>query len=674
MKSKRNAELARLYFAAALSAVSYTFFKLYKVFSYSEASVLGTTRWGGLLAIGLANTLVIGLIVFMVARALAKVYFERRSGVLGSRIRTKLVIAFLAVGVVPSAMLFAMGRPFVMKNIERWFAPETDRLIRDGGEVSRLYRSEQLARVRREAEAAAGLRRPPQAALSWYGLDLCSDSKAMSARDGLEAPDLAGGGPAWTVDAGAAGTWYLGRHGAWVAGRLVPRDVQESLARLERRQEEARQIGGLRNTLVEFTDNVLLFLTLLTIFAAVWTGLALSRAIAEPVRALARAAQRVGMGDLDIALPEKGADEFAFLSRSFNAMTRDIKAANEEIGRHAQRIEGQRAYLNQLLDTLPVGVLSVSADGRLRTCNNTAQAWLGMESFDAEAGHWGDPGWRSRSGDLPDLLDGVRRTGGSRREELRIGGEGDARPVNATMAPLPDGGGLVVLEDLSLLAQAEKRAAWQEVARRMAHEVKNPLTPIKLTAQRLARRVREGRLEQQVVSEGAETILAEVESLARLVESFTRFAKLPAPQPAPCDACELMRQVHALYLPDRGKVDIELLLPPGPVQANWDGDMVKRALINFADNAVHAVQGRGKVALEVRAVGGRVRLSVTDDGPGGPQEARGRLFEPYFSTKQRGTGLGLAIARKIAEDHGGVAIYEALERGSAFRLELPRGG
>jgi two-component system nitrogen regulation sensor histidine kinase NtrY len=297
-----------------------------------------------------------------------------------------------------------------------------------------------------------------------------------------------------------------------------------------------------------------------------------------------------------------------------------------------------------------------------------------MGSFDAGLDYWGDPGWRSRSGDLPDLLDRAVQTGKSHHGELRIGGEGEGRPVNATMAPLSDGGGLAVLEDLGLLAQAEKRAAWQEVARRMAHEVKNPLTPIKLTAQRLVRRVREGRLEPQVVLEGAETILEEVESLDRLVESFTRFAKLPAPQPAPCDACELARQVYALYLPDHHQAGLELLLPPGPVPVNWDGDMVKRALINFADNAVHAVQGKGRITLEVKAMGNKVRLSVTDDGPGVPLDARAHLFEPYFSTKQRGTGLGPAIARKIAEDHGGTATYEALERGSLFCMELPCGG
>jgi two-component system nitrogen regulation sensor histidine kinase NtrY len=673
-KPKRAPELARLYFAAGLVAASYTFFKLYKMLSFSEESVLGVSRWGGLLALGLANTLVIGLIIFIVARALAKIYFERRSGILGSMIRTKLVIAFLAVGIVPSAMLFVMGRPYILKNVERWFAPETARLIRDGGEISRMHKNEHLARVQRDAEAAYRLDQTPQQAMSFFELDFCSDSKQTAMSNDISPPALSGGselGLAFTVEAGNDGTWYIGRHGAWTAGRLLPRDIQDSLARLERRQEEAHQIKGLTNILVGFTDNVLLFMTLLTIFAAVWTGLTLSRAIAEPVRALAKAAQRVGMGDLDVALPEDGADELAFLSRTFNAMTRDLKASNQEIELHSQRIERQRAYLNQLLDALPVGVLSISADGQLRTCNNTSQAWLGMESFDPEENYWSDPGWLSRLGDLPDLLIQARQAGKPLEEELRIGREGEGRPVKAVAVPLSSGGELAVMEDLSLLAQAEKRAAWQEVARRMAHEVKNPLTPIKLTAQRLVRRVREGRLEPQAVIEGAETILTEVESLAKLVDSFTSFAKLPAPQPIQCDACELLRQVHALYASSQEKADFEILLPAPFINVNWDADMVKRALINFADNAVHAIQGRGKITLEAKVLGEKVRLSVQDNGPGVPLEIRPHLFEPYFSTKRSGTGLGLAIARKIAEDHGGAAGYEGLEQGSLFYLELP---
>ncbi|HJW08207.1 MAG TPA: ATP-binding protein, partial [Holophagaceae bacterium] len=252
---------------------------------------------------------------------------------------------------------------------------------------------------------------------------------------------------------------------------------------------------------------------------------------------------------------------------------------------------------------------------------------------------------------------------------------GEGRLVRAVLEPLASGGVLAVLEDLSMLAQAEKRAAWQEVARRMAHEVKNPLTPIQLTAQRLLKRGREGRLDTQSVQEGAETILAEVQSLSRLVDSFSRFARLPQPQFAPCEAGELLRQVAALYLPNHPGVRWEVEQPEGPISALWDPDMVKRALINLVDNALGALVtldgAQGRILLRLRREGERVAFEVEDDGAGVPVEARGLLFEPYFSTKRKGTGLGLAITRRIAEDHGGDATYEPLPKGSRFRLVLP---
>jgi two-component system nitrogen regulation sensor histidine kinase NtrY len=237
--------------------------------------------------------------------------------------------------------------------------------------------------------------------------------------------------------------------------------------------------------------------------------------------------------------------------------------------------------------------------------------------------------------------------------------------------PLTWGGELAVLEDLSLLAQAETRAAWQEVARRMAHEVKNPLTPIKLTTQRLLRRSREGRLDPQVVAEGAATILAEVASLTRLVDSFSQFAKLPAPQPGRLDAAELVRQTLALYVPTHASIHWNLELPPEPLEVEWDRDMVKRALINLVDNAISALGAKGTIRVGLHLDGGYARLEVEDDGPGVPEASRSHLFEPYFSTKRQGTGLGLAIVRRIAQDHHGEVHYEPRAPGSRFSLTLP---
>jgi two-component system nitrogen regulation sensor histidine kinase NtrY len=376
---------------------------------------------------------------------------------------------------------------------------------------------------------------------------------------------------------------------------------------------------------------------------------------------------------MDVALSEHGEDELAFLSRSFNTMIRDLKTGRVAIEAQAERIERQREYLGQLLEALPVGVMSWQESGVLVTFNPSARRWFGLEVWDPAINTWESLTAQPRMGGLPRLVEEVREFHRIRQEELRIGGEGEGRPVRAMALPLTKGGVLVVLEDLSLLAQAEKRAAWQEVARRMAHEVKNPLTPIKLTAQRLLRRSSEGRLDPEAVREATETILNEVASLSRLVDSFSRFAKLPVPQPRKLDACELVRQVEALYAQAHKNIQVVAGIPSEPVVVFWDADMVKRALINLVDNAIGAIQDSGTVRLTLRQDAGRVHPEVEDDGPGVPEEARERLFEPYFSTKRKGTGLGLAIVRRIAQDHGGEVRYEPLLQGSRFSLELPTG-
>jgi two-component system, NtrC family, nitrogen regulation sensor histidine kinase NtrY len=308
----------------------------------------------------------------------------------------------------------------------------------------------------------------------------------------------------------------------------------------------------------------------------------------------------------------------------------------------------------------------------LRTFNAAARTWLGLDAFDPTLARWETLAALPRLGRLPELLATVRESKRGAQEELRLGGEGEGRPVRALLEPIQGGGVLAVLEDLSLLAQAEKRAAWQEVARRMAHEVKNPLTPIQLTAQRLLRRHREGRLDPIAVQEGAEIILAEVSSLSRLVDSFSRFARLPVPQFSPCDPADLLRQVAALYGPNHPEVRWTLSLPEETVSVLWDADMVKRALINYVDNAVAAVGGQGTIQLSLTLEGQVLRFVVADTGSGVPEADRERLFEPYFSTKRKGTGLGLAIVRRIAQDHGGDVHYEPLHPGSRFSLVLPR--
>lgn len=682
-KPPRDHELTRLYVAVGLGVIIWLIFKIYKLLSAQVGIGLDApSRWA-LLALGLANVLAIGTLLFIVARSLAKLYFERRSGILGARIRTRLVLAFLAISIAPSLMLFLAGRNFISKNVDRWFNPQTQEAIQDSHILVEQLREQHHRRLKTATNLA--LHQGNREVSDLLRL-LDVDAIALKDSQGKLKIAVKPGVPAPTAELPLSldstwnfpeGMWILepildvkGRQMGW-AGIFSPSVVSESIARLDMRYREGFQGGTFKETLETLGQRSFLFLALLIIFAAVWVGLALSRTIAEPVRALAKAAQRVGMGDLEVALPEHGEDELALLSRSFNAMTRDLRIGREAIEDQWNRIERQRAYLNQLLEALPVGVLSWQADGELRTFNSTAHRWLGLDDYDPIQHPWSSLAQAPRMGELPALVEMVRQTHRPRQEELRIGGEGEGRPVRAIIVPLMGGGELAVLEDLSLLAHAEKQAAWQEVARRMAHEVKNPLTPIKLTAQRLARRSMEGHVDPALVKEGAETILHEVNSLSRLVDSFSRFAKLPSLQPTPLDPCELLRQVVALYSPVQPGIAWSLDLPENCTQVRWDNDMVKRALINLVDNAISAQEGRGRIRLALTPEYEGVRLSVEDEGPGVPQEGRERLFEPYFSTKKKGTGLGLAIVRKIANDHGGEAYYEPLPNGSLFSLWLP---
>ncbi|HEU4952450.1 MAG TPA: ATP-binding protein [Holophagaceae bacterium] len=687
--SRRNPELTRLYLGAGLVVLIVMIIMAYKTtgLRVDTAGIDAPSRWA-LIALGLANVLAIGFLLFIVIRSVAKLYFERRSGILGARLRTRLVLALFVVCLAPSLMLFLVGRNFISKNVERWFSPETALLIKDASRVAAQVRADAQARLafgagRIQASGSDDCGR----IRAESGLDLVARLDPGSNSSKVAGLDLAAGLPSPALDpllaAGtseqdsAHGLWLLQAldrgDGRWIGGVYLPEAQVAPLLSLEQRARESAQLRAARDTLETLPQRTFLFLALLALFFAVWVGLTLARTITEPVRALAKAAQRVGAGDLQVELPVAGEDELAFLSSSFNTMIADLRHNREALLEQSQRLEQGRAYLDRLLAALPVGVMSWRPDGELVSANAAARRLLGVDPTLPPS--WVELGRSPSAGRLPELVEKARTEGRSSQEELRLGREGEGRVVRAIIEPLSGGGALAVLEDLSQLASAEKRAAWQEVARRMAHEVKNPLTPIQLTAQRLLRRAREERLDPETVRSGAETILGEVASLARLVDSFSRFAKLPAPNFGPCDAGDLVRQVASLYGPNHPRVAWRMDIPEGPFPAAWDADLVKGALINLVDNALGALEGRaedgGTVGLRLERRNGDYALIVEDDGPGVPEEARGRLFEPYFSTKRKGTGLGLAIVRRTAEDHGGEVLYEPLEPGSRFILRLP---
>ncbi|HUO87012.1 MAG TPA: ATP-binding protein [Thermoanaerobaculia bacterium] len=427
--------------------------------------------------------------------------------------------------------------------------------------------------------------------------------------------------------------------------------------------------------------------TLLILLASSWVGLYLARRVTVPIQALAEGTRRIGLGDLDHRVDVEADDELGVLVGSFNRMTGElrrnkevIERSNAELVEANRRIAAERGLIGAVLANVAAGVLSIDGEGTILTCNATALAML-RQREDEVVGRpvgeaWSDAERRKlaslvapRSGEAPN-----RRF--SRDVHLLLGGEWKAFEAKVTPLPASDSGvagRVMVLEDLTELIKAQQAAAWSEAARRIAHEIKNPLTPIKLSAERLLRlgRQRDPRL-AEALEEGVETIVREVDTLQSMVDEFSRYARMPRPHPKPTDVGRLVAETLDLYRGLKSGVDVTTEVEAELGEISLDGAQIRRALINLLDNAIEATDAPGRVTVTASRSDGHLHLQVADTGRGIPVEARDKLFLPYFSTKGRGTGLGLAIVQRIVSDHGGsIRVEDNRPQGTAFTLDLP---
>jgi two-component system nitrogen regulation sensor histidine kinase NtrY len=449
-----------------------------------------------------------------------------------------------------------------------------------------------------------------------------------------------------------------------------------------------------------------LMVTLLILLASSWVGLYLARRVTVPIQALAEGTRRVGLGDLDHQVEVAADDELGVLVDSFNRMTRDLKRATAEIERSNRelvaanrRIDEERAVLAAVLENVAAGVVSTDAAGRIITCNGAAMAMLRLRPGEvigrpltdvwadperrklgalvSETGGAGDGGAGDGAGPARAEPAGTRF---AREVSLVLGGEWKTFEVKVTAMHGPGGepaGRVTVIEDLTELIKAQQLAAWNEAARRIAHEIKNPLTPIRLSAERLLRKQRQGDPDLgAALEEGVETITREVAVMQAMVDEFSRYARMPQPRPAPVDLARLVEDTVHLYRDLKPGVAVEGEIAGGLTEAWLDAEQVRRALINLIDNALAATDAPGTVQVSAHRDDGRVAIRVADTGRGIPPEARDKLFLPHFSTKGRGTGLGLAIVHRIVtEHHGTIRVEDNRPRGTVFTIELPdRGG
>jgi two-component system nitrogen regulation sensor histidine kinase NtrY len=451
---------------------------------------------------------------------------------------------------------------------------------------------------------------------------------------------------------------------------------------------EYKQLKLLKNPIKGIYILLFLLMTLIVVFGFTWFGLYLARGITGPIEQLAEGTREVAAGNLAYKVQARADDEIGVLVDSFNRMTDDLSSSKHRLeeayvdlqDKHTE-LEDRRRYIETVLEAITTGVVSLDALGRVTTLNRAAARMFGV----AEAAAIGRLLEEVFTGpEAREVIALVQRT---RRPKMgtvaiqlhmRRGGAALSLLASATALRGPEGaydGAVVVFDDLTELLKAQRLAAWREVAQRIAHEIKNPLTPIQLSAQRLRRRLsRVGGDDAQLVSECTETIIQEVDGLKRLVDEFSRFARMPAFVPKPTDVRPLVDAVATLYRESHPHCTIVTRHADDVPVLDVDPDHIKRAVLNLVDNAVEAMASGGTVTLETEYVpdAARVRLTVADTGPGIPSEDRDKLFLPYFSTKVTGMGLGLPIVSEIVNEHGGtIRVEDNQPSGTRFVVEVP---
>jgi len=679
-------------------------------------------------ALFVTNAVLVLTLLILLMRNLIKALVERRRGILGSRFRTKLVFSLLLLWLVPSGIIFYAATQLIQRSIDRWFTEPADRLTEASQRIVDAYYDEVRARTASFAREAArrlasegGANEDPHdrlaAIVREYNVDLAALVPVQGAPRTVLDPRLPSTAGLEDLPAETLQGAFQGRPFVWqselrgghliraghpipapdgdgiaavaVVGQFVSRDLARLAEAVTRSNDDYRQIRTQKRLIKRVYILVFALITLVVLFSVTWIGLYLARRITEPVQSLAVGTREIAAGNLDYRVDVQAGDELGILVESFNAMTSDLRAGkvliesrNRELQESNRELSERRRYIEALLQNLGAGIVSLDSERRVTTINPAARRLLGLEaSADLLGRPLGDAVPPEPGAVLEPLVDDIlagRRAEGAREAEWSTEGRIRTLAVSATALRSDEGeaaGALLVLEDLTDLMRAQKIAAWREVARRLAHEIKNPLTPIQLSAERIRKKVLERDPDvDQTVTEGTAAIVREVAALKGLVDEFARFARLPAPRRVPVDVRKVIGDCLDLYRDRHADVRIETRLDADLPQAVLDPEQIKRVLVNLLDNAIEAMGGRGLLRIEARAApgGAGLRIEVADEGPGIRPGDRDRLFLPYFSTKRRGTGLGLAIVHRIVSDHmGRIRVEDNQPHGARFVIDLP---
>ena len=685
---------------------------------------------------------------FLLARNVIKLIVEQRRAVPFARFRAKLVAALVGMTLIPSVLVLIVGSEVIRSSAERWFSAPIDDVLTSAHAIARsVYQEQQQAVEARASRLAAQLSEidldvvdeatirgfveagdAPGGAgvVDVYRVAVdATGSTTASRMVEVAAPFLPSGYSQASADALAAGIVTGGAEtgaveplgdgaellrgaavirrtadgpvvGVVVASRALSGDLTRYARRIDGAYEAYNQLRVLRRPVAGVYLSFFLMTTLMILIAATWLGIYIAKRIGRPVQLLADGARRIGTGHLDHRIEPESSDEFGAMVEAFNTMAEELSASQSTLVRsrgdleHKTReAERRRRYIETILERIATGVVSIDAAGRLSTVNASAARLLDIDPTVV-----GQPAAsvfeRPDLAPLGSMLREARR--GSLAptvKEVVLARDGREYHLAVAATSLPGehelDGVVMVFDDVTPLFRAQQVAAWRDVARRLAHEIKNPLTPIQLCAERLRRNLSGAPAEARaLVDECTTTIVGEVEALKGLVDEFSHFARLPSPRAVPVDLNALLSDTLALYDGLFDGISLQRAFQTGLPPVRVDPDQIQRVVVNLVDNAVAVLDGQTGGTRAVTAPGvirietqhdvsnGVARVIVSDDGPGITDADREKLFLPYFSTKGRGSGLGLAIVRRIVVEHGGsIEVTDNTPSGTRFTVELP---
>ena len=685
---------------------------------------------------------------FVLARNLLKLWVEQRRSAPFARFRAKLVAAFLAMTIIPAVLVLISGSGVIRNVAARWFSPPVDKILISAQTLaSEWYRDHQEEMTFRAQRLAAAVAASADADLDrLVNTELATMRDGMievyravtdpgrpqelaliTARESTTLPQNAVRASSASADRIAAravasghmeatddqldnlgllvrAAWPIKNAdglsiGAVIVSQYLSADLRAQARLATSESEQYQQLKVLSGPIQAVYVSIFLTVTLLILISGTWLGLYLAKRITRPVQQLAEGARAIGEGKFDVRLEPETSDELGSLIEAFNMMAAELRTSRERLDqsrlaleRKNIEVDARRRYIETILERVATGVISLDASGRISTVNGAAERLLGLT--DAAVGQTAR-GVFDRE-DLRPLLPLVDATERSEPrgvvQEIMLAR--DDREIHlataATVLTGDDGsseGAVVVLDDVTPLIRAQRVAAWRDVARRLAHEIKNPLTPIQLSAERMRRHFAVAPPQTQaLVSECTDAIIAEVEALKGLVDEFAQFARLRGPRMVPADLNRLVDDTLRLYggVLEKGTLRVDQQLASGLPPVRLDTEQIRQVIINLVDNAMEALGGPAAgtrpdgrcPTIQVRTShdprDGFVKLVVSDNGPGVPPPDRDKLFMPYYSTKGRGSGLGLAIVRRIVVEHGGgIEVGDVQPSGTMFIVELP---